>query len=90
MELTQDDKALLLRWGYIECDLAKIEEATQRAIYKYCGKQISRDKAIRLLGRERYLSGISRSAFHYSAARRTDDGQVVYFDSSRLFKSGKT
>lgn len=89
MKLTQDDKALLLRWGYIERDFAQTEEATRRTTYKFCGEQIRRDETICLLGREKYLSGISRSAFHYSAARGTDDGQVIYFDSSRLFKNGK-
>ena len=42
---------------------------------------------IEILGREAYLSGTSRSAFHWSCVRETDKiGVLIYFDSSRLFK----
>lgn len=86
MKLTQDDKALLIKWGHTEHDFAQIEEATRRTTYSYCGERINREKAISLLGREQYLSGIARSAFHYTAMRETEDDQAVYFDSSSLFK----
>lgn len=88
MKLTDEDKTLLIKWGHSERDIAQIEEATAVTAYRInYGKRISRDKAIELLGRERYLSGISRSAFHFSASRDIgDSGDVVHFDSSRLFK----
>lgn len=36
---------------------------------------------------EVYLSGISRSAFHWSSVRETKtEGMSVYFDSSKLFR----
>lgn len=92
MKLTNEDKALLLDWGYPEEDLAQIEEAFQKSKTKYeLGSfSISREEALRLLGRRQYLSGIARSAFHRTAARSVPmsmSGEVVYFDSSNLFKS---
>lgn len=89
MKLTEKDKELLLKWGHSERDFAQIEEATRRTTYRYCGKEIEREKAIYLLGDEQYLSGISRSAFHFSATQETRDGHIVYFDSIRLFKAGE-
>lgn len=76
MKLTEKDKGLLLKWGYSERDFAQIEEATRRTIYIYCGKEIDREKVIYLLGDEQYLSGISRSTFHFSATRETRDGHI--------------
>ena len=86
--LSQADKALLLSWGHPESDFAQIEQAMQKSktTYKMDCKPISREKAIEVLGREAYLSGISRSAFHFTAARQTQDGKVVLFDSSKLFR----
>lgn len=46
---------------------------------------ITRDEAVTRLGRLDYLSGIARSAFHFTAMRITEDGKVILFDSSRLF-----
>ena len=49
--------------------------------------RISAEKASKLLGREAYLSGLSRSAFHWSASRDIgDSGNTVSFDSSSLFQ----
>lgn len=86
MRLTQNDKECLREWGYPECDLLQIEEATQKTIYTCNDKRLSARQAIELLGRETYLSGISRSAFHWSCVRETESDDRIYFDSSRLFK----
>lgn len=88
MKLTEADKEMLLEWGHPESDLPQIEEALKKSKTKYetGGAAISREEAVSLLGRETYLSGISRSAFHYTACRQTPDGKVVYFDSSNLFR----
>ena len=91
MKLTNEDKVLLLDWGYTEKDFAQIEEAFQKCktTYKLGDFTISREEAIRLLGRRQYLSGIARSAFHSSATRDVPmsmSGEFVYFDSSKLFK----
>ena len=91
MRLTKSDKELLISWGFAEKDFSQIEEAfyKSKTKYKLGSTPISREEAIRLLGRERYLSGIARSAFHFAAGRDVPNsmsGEVVYFDSSRLFK----
>jgi hypothetical protein len=86
MKLTIKDKELLLKWGYEEEHLKQIERATTKTIYKMDRKKISANEAIDILGRETYLSGISRSAFHWTACRDNGKGKTVYFDSSRLFQ----
>lgn len=86
MKLTQEDKVILLELGNPESDLDQIERAMRKTTYKYCGKQIGQAEAIRLLGRKVYLSGMARSAFHWSATSITPQGEPVYFDSGRFFK----
>lgn len=88
MKLTNRDKEILRKWGYSEDDLKQIEEAKRKTVYELNSKEkISCQDAIKLLGREGFLSGISRSAFHWSALRNTEDGNnFVSFDSSKLFK----
>ena len=90
MKLIQKDRELLLSWGHDEKEIQQIEEATKstKTSYTFGGVPISREEVICLLGRETYLSGLSRSAFHFTAVQYTDDGRSVYFDSSRLFKGG--
>lgn len=87
MKLTKADTEQLLDWGHPERDFPQIEEAMKKSKTKYRlgDKQITREEAISLLGRKQYLAGISRSAFHYTASQCLDDGQVVYFDSRKLF-----
>lgn len=88
MKLTKFDAEQLLDWGHPERDFPQIEEAMKKSKTKYelDGKQITREEAISLLGRKRYLAGISRSAFHYTASQCLDDGRVVCFDSCKLFE----
>lgn len=65
MRLTDSDKECLKAWGYPEQDMKQIEEAMRKTVYKINHKRrISAEKASKLLGRENYLSGLSRSAFH--------------------------
>jgi len=87
VRLTAEDIKILLDWGYSDDDLEQIEEAMQPSKTKYDldGKRITRDEAIALLGQKQYLSGIARSAFHYTASRLLDDGRSVGFDSYRMF-----
>lgn len=86
MELSKTDKKVLRDWGHSKKDIEQIEVATSLTRYEYKGKLISDAKARRLLGDKEYLSGISRSAFHFSASRETPDGETVSFDSSALFE----
>lgn len=88
MKLTESDRQVLKEWGYSDADICQIEEATENTIYRLnYVERISAKEAIRLLGRNDYLSGISRSSFHFTASREienTDD--AVSFDSTVLFK----
>lgn len=88
MKLTKEDRAFLLSLGHEEYDLPQIEAALHegRTTYTLGDKPITRAQAIQLLGRESYLSGISRSAFHYTAEQTTETGEAVGFDSYRLFQ----
>lgn len=92
--LTNSDKEWLLSAGYLQEDLPQIDEACEKTKYSLFTegnidkeKKITRAKVISLLPRETFLSGIGRSAFHWSAAREIPDSdQRIYFDSSRLFR----
>ncbi len=88
MKLSIEDQTLLLSWGHQAADFPQIEAAlrAQNTQYTLDGHTISRETAIAVLGHRQFLSGIARSAFHTTAARKTEDGRTVLFDSSRLFK----
>lgn len=86
MKLTKEDKELLLKWGHRKEDLDQIEKATTKTEYELENEKITLTEVLQVLDRETYLSGISRSAFHWSACRENEKGQKVYFDSSKLFK----
>lgn len=87
MKLTNEDKELLMDWGHPKEDLKQIERATSKTIYTLdSGEKISASEALTILGRNVYLSGISRSAFHWTSYRESEKGQSVHFDSSRLFQ----
>lgn len=91
-KLTPDDKQLLQSWHFSERDIAQISEAICQTTYTAYtagstrGRRISADTAIETLGREAFLSGIGRSAFHYSALRENDEHTQVIFDSNKLFQ----
>ena len=86
-ELQSADKDYLLSIGYLDRDLPQIEEAIGKTIYETEeGKRVSHKEARRILGTEHFLSGIGRSAFHFSSVRDGKDGTKIYFDSSKLFK----
>ena len=88
MKLNEQDKKLLIEWGFEKYDFSQIEVAMQKSKTKYIfhGKEISRELVIEILGKEEYLSGIARSAFHFTSYRRTKHGDGILFDSSRLFE----
>ncbi len=53
-------------------------------------KPISVEEARKILGDEKFLSGLDRSAFHWTSGRYNDDEtKYVSFDSSKLFKESK-
>lgn len=92
MKLNETDKTILREIGVPDADFQQIEQAASKTVYEHypktgVGWKISADKAVNLLGRKEYLSGLSRSAFHWSAMRETKNGDQVYFDSSRYFEN---
>lgn len=94
MELTKADKAYLRSINEGEEYFPQIEEAMDKTTYELCdedGKEtirtITREEAIELLGRENWLNGLDRSAFHWTAMRQTKDGKnYILFNSSKLFR----
>ena len=49
--------------------------------------RITQKKAIEILGRKTFLSGLSRCAFHWSAVRYSQDDKIaVLFDSYKFFE----
>lgn len=98
MKLTKEDKNLLLAWGHSESDLKQIQEAANVAKYKILSgvdfvakkkiidRRIGVNKAIYLLGRLTWLSGIARAAFHRNSVRNTcDETYDILIDCSALF-----
>lgn len=88
MRLSKADCEILNSMGVPQSDFSQIERATNRrnTIYSIRGKVITQSDAIRVLGRREYLSGIARSAFHYTCVRNAPDGTPVFFDSKNLFR----
>ena len=91
--LTEEDRKELLSFGYREEDLPQIEEAANRSTYTVQDKDgndirtVNVWETIEALGRETFLSGISRSAFHWTCGRENPEtGVEIFFDSSILFK----
>lgn len=95
MKLTDEDKKILLDWGYTENDLEQIQRALVKTTYELYSddnrekRKISGKQARELLGQEKFLSGISRSAFHYTSLRETSDGKEIIFDTYKLFDEKK-
>lgn len=84
--MTNKMRLYFLRVGHPESDLPQINEAFGHiklsVIDERTGKEvrIDRRKAVDLLGAETFYSGVSRAAFHATAAREGCGGKVVYFD----------
>lgn len=83
IKLTKRDKETLKKLGYLKCEISYIEEDSY--FYKtFDGEHITEEQVIKLLGRERWLSGISRARFHSDAtcSSRTNRNKGVYIYSS--------
>lgn len=89
MKLTKKQKELILQWGYKEKEFNQIERASECTRYTVVNRKeeydITREEVIKLLGEREFLSGLCRSAFHWSACRCVNGHQII-FDSSRLFR----
>lgn len=93
MKLTNADTKYLEGIGVPEEDFGQIEEAA--AVTKYTlfdadarmelGR-IPKTEAVKRLGREGWLNGLARSAFHWTAMRQTADKKnYILFESKSLF-----
>lgn len=83
--LTDEDKKILLDWGEEEKNFDQIELEANVCEYTQCFKskpdrKITRDEAIKILGRYEWLSGIHRTAFHWDCGRTRGD-RYVHFES---------
>ena len=89
MKLTKADIEQLKAWGFAERDIPQIQDAANKTKYEIwprvgkCGVRT----VLKWFGRETCLSGIARSAFHWTATRN-DEGHTmrVDFDSSAIFR----
>jgi hypothetical protein len=91
--LSKEHQEIILNFGYPKRDLKQIENALSKTDFELYhteddakDEKLTIDQAVEILGEELFLSGICRSAFHWSATRQNAKGQNVYFNSSRLFK----
>lgn len=88
--LTKHDIEILKEWGYLDEELPQISRAITKTDYFHYfngnSEKITHKQARELLGDEQFLSGISRSAFHYTAGREIEGKGSVSFDSARMFK----
>ena len=93
MKLTNKDKNYLLSIGYTENDFEQIGNIAKYTKYEMFTKEdesivttITQKKTIELLGRNTFLSGLGRTAFHQSAVRYIYEGTIyVVFDGSNFF-----
>ncbi len=70
-----------------EQSIDQIEAAINKTTWSRDGKILSATTVIRTLGRERFLQGMRRSAFHRdSHVFIGDTDETIYFDSYKFFK----
>lgn len=71
MKLTNKDKDYFLSIGYKNEDFAVIENTSIRCefVINDVSIKINQKEAIKILGRNHFLSGIGRATFHGSACR---------------------
>lgn len=88
MRLTLNDQTYLLSLGFNAKDIAKIGYAMHLTKFWHGDKKISKKKAVELVGREAFLSGIAESTLYETALREPLDQadiNMVLFDSSALW-----
>ena len=80
MKLTNKDREYLYSIGYRADDFDVIERNARYIKYELVTKNsadsdvaINQEKAIKLLGRETFLSGLGRATFHDTAYRSIED-----------------
>ena len=91
--LSKRDKTYLMKIGYLDSDMPYIEAAVGSMKYEYWKadkkEKIDQERAITLVGKQAWLSGIGRACFHASAVRVTKGSHkgnyLVYFDNYSAF-----
>lgn len=85
-KLTKQDKKMLLNWGHAEQDFPWIQKAANSGCrYKNeKGEQLTTEQVIKILGREEWLSGLARAAYHWTS-ERVHNGIWVSFDCSSMY-----
>lgn len=93
MKLDKVDRAYLECCGFSDADYPQIESAGRRTKYSLSSaangwkyEKITAKDAEKVLGRRLFVSGLARSAFHWSAVRVNENGDEVLFDSSSMFR----
>ena len=96
MKLTKADKEFLKRNFWEKDDaIDHIERALDYTDYEIQvngggWKKSNAKEVIELIGRERWLSGLDRCAFHMAACNNNEDNTVLaFFDATRFFRRGK-
>lgn len=81
-KLTFEDKELLRTWGYEDREFKQIENCANNGEYFHLkgnrSYAICLKTALKKLGCKKFLSGLSRSAFHWSAVREYNDYKVLF------------
>lgn len=87
MKLTKKDKEILKSMGYVDWDLQQIEAASNDTSYRITGtdKTFSEEKALELLERKAFLSGLARSTFSGTSYRNELNGTRTIMIESRDF-----
>ena len=81
MKLNKRQKLILKEYGFSQSDFPQIERVITKTRYYLNNKRLNRNQVIKMIGEEEFLSGIGRSAFHYTSVRNN-----ILFDSSKFFK----
>lgn len=103
MKLTNNDKDYLKSIGFTSSNCVDIEEISTKYKFKYeiqvytnnrggetiAFRKLTQAQAIKILGRNNFLSGLAKSAIHGSSARISDKYPwwtvVVYFTKPDLY-----
>ena len=95
MVLQKRDIDLLKKWGYPDDDIPQIQEAINVSKYELHKadapyskvKDLTAAEEYEKAGREQFLSGIARSAFHWDSSRECEKNMkyTVWFNSRALF-----
>ena len=97
LSLTDEDKRYLMdSLGHRESDLWQIEQGfkqvklhiTDNDVVIGCKRWLCKqERAIKAIGRETFLSGLSRASFHATATRYSSDGRYeINFDLSHWWR----